>query len=49
MIARRFYGAFKSVDGIVTPLMAREDFAPDFRNLTITEALERIMMLKQAR
>jgi hypothetical protein len=42
MIADMFLGAFAIEDDKVTPLMVRDDYAPDYRHIPLAEATERM-------
>jgi hypothetical protein len=48
LIAGRFYGAFDITDDEVTPLMSREDFAPDYRKVRVSDAIERMVKVRSA-
>jgi hypothetical protein len=43
-----YYGAFAVSNGRVMPLVPRNDFAPEFRNITVSDAENRILALTAA-
>lgn len=49
LIAGMFLGAFSIVDGRIVPLFGGEDFAPEYRNLTLSEAIESMLTILRAR
>jgi len=46
-ITRVYYGAFRIVDGVLLPLMARKDFLPEYRNMTVSAAVTSIRAILQ--
>jgi hypothetical protein len=48
-IAGMFFGAFSIIEGRIMPLVARDDFAPEYRNVTLSEAMKSMLAILQAR
>ena len=42
IVAKKYYGAFDINGDIFMPLMAREDFVPEYRGIPLSDALQRI-------
>ncbi len=48
MIAERYFGAFGVKDGKVFPLIKRTDFAPEYRNVSMTDAVRSMLGILHA-